>query len=485
MRYSRLDRFKRLVTISLVLFLLFSTNAYANFEYDYITDVKNWTKIAIPSTYVQNQTIGYLGSGIGNFEGAQDLFIDKKDQLYVADTGNDRIVKLSKKGEVLAVFTGPEDKPFSKPQGVFVADDGDIYVADTNNKRIVHLSPEGKFVETFVEPDSNLYDKSYAFQPVKVYLDEVGYIYIINKEDYHGFIILDAYNRFRGYMAPTKLQFSFKDLLIRLFASEEQKEQLAKRLPPVHSNFVMHDDGMFYTTTLRTPFNQIKKLTSLGTNIFEENFYGELIDEEKGDIEPAFVDICVDDNGIISALNKASGKIYQYDPEGNLLTVFGGYGNWEGKFLDASSLVQDSEGKVYVLDAKLNNIQVFQPTQFINTVHEGIKLYYDGKYQEAVEPWEEILEIGPSYTVAHKGIAKALMKQGKYKEAMYEYEEAEDKEGYSAAFAEYRHELFRHYFGWIVLVVILLVYGLIKSLKYFKLTSDKAFKKTKTWRGVY
>ena len=37
---------------------------------------------------------------------------------------------------------------------------------------------------------------------------------------------------------------------------------------------------------------------------------------------------------------------------------------------------------------------------------------------------------------------------------MDQYYLGNDKEGYSKCFSEYRHQLFREYFGWIVLAVI-------------------------------
>ncbi len=476
-----MKRIKKIAFMLVVLICFFSSTVYGASNYDYILD-ENKERIAIPSTYRVEKVLSYF-EGAGYLNNAQDLFIDKDGKLYVVDTGNNRVLKLSTEGRLLGQYDG-DTKKFNNPNGIYVDEYGDMYVADTGNGRIVHLDPDGKFVEEFVQPESPLYDKKSPFKPTKVYIDAINQIYALN-DDYHGFIVLDANNHFKGYVAPTRLEFSFKDVLIRIFASPEQKEQLAKRLPPAHSNFVITDDGMIYATTLRAKTEQIKKMTTLGENIYpEDGFFGEEIDEYGNKIEPAFVDLTVDENGIITALESSTCRLYQYDQEGNLLTVFGGRGTYRGKFLFPTSVVHDNEGNIYVLDSRMNNIQIFRPTKFIKTVHTALSLYYDGKYQEAIEPWKEILKVGPNYYVAHKGMGKAYMKQEKWNQSMKAYKLADDKEGYSDSFAERRHQNFREYFGWIVLAVVVAIIAIIRFVRYLKKLSDKYIRETKTWKGV-
>ncbi|MFU0799282.1 MAG: SMP-30/gluconolactonase/LRE family protein [Xylanivirga thermophila] len=476
-----MKKYKKIVLILTVLICVFNITAYGAGNYDYILDEKG-KRIAIPLTYKVEKVFSYFDEA-GYLNNAQDLFMDKDEKLYVVDTGNNRIIKLTRDGNLLGTYDG-DTKKLNSPNGIYVDDDGDMYIADTGNGRVVHLSPEGKFVEEFVQPKSPLYDTNSPFRPSKVYVDAINQIYTLN-DDYHGFTVLDGNNQFKGYVAPTRLEFSFTDVLIRMFASPEQKEKLSKRLPPAHSNFVITDDGMIYATTLRAKTEQIKKMTTLGNNIYpEDGFFGEDIDEYGNKIEPSFVDISVDDNGIITALESSTCRLYQYDQEGNLLTVFGGRGTYRGKFLFPTSVVQDKNGRMYVLDSRMNNIQVFERTKFIETVHHALNLYYDGKYQEAIEPWEEILKVGPNYYVAHKGMGKAYMKQEKWKQSMKSYRLADDREGYSDAFSEYRHSIFRKYFGWIVLAIIGVIVAIIKFVRYLRRLSGQMLRQTKTWKGV-
>ena len=74
--------------------------------------------------------------------------------LYIADTGNNRIVKMSylndtitQTGLVTEFNNGDKKDTLSGPQDVFVSDEGDMYIADTGNKRIVHLDKDNNVIK--------------------------------------------------------------------------------------------------------------------------------------------------------------------------------------------------------------------------------------------------------------------------------------------------------------------------------------------------
>lgn len=79
--------------------------------------------------------IGRAGGGNGQFSLPQGIAVSSTN-MYVADTGNNRIEELTLAGAYVASFsTG-----LSSPQGVALAPDGTLWVADTGNDEIVHLS---------------------------------------------------------------------------------------------------------------------------------------------------------------------------------------------------------------------------------------------------------------------------------------------------------------------------------------------------------
>ncbi|MBM7568500.1 NHL repeat-containing protein [Paenibacillus sacheonensis] len=431
--------------------------AYALPQMSYTIDPMYGYKIPIPLTYSVDKVI--LDIGDQGFNKPSDLFIDDKGLLYVADTDNDRIVKLNADGKVLGSYGKEQGVDLDKPGGIFVDQLGDMFVADTGNGQVVHLSPEGKVIEAFVKPESSLLSPDMEFAPDKVILDRRGYLYVLNKNDYSGFMMLDALNRFRGYIGANRIPFDWKKLLVRVLATPEQREQLNNEVPPQNANLTLDGKGFIYTPTVLIDTDQIKKFNAMGENIYKKAAFGQS-SIDSGTMElPYFVDLAVDQYGVINALDAMSRKIYQYDQEGNLLAVFGGQGDVKSRFEYPVSIVTDKAGKIYVLDRDRNNIQIFQPTRFADLVHRASQLHYSGRYQEALVPWKEVLTIDENYPLAHRGVAKALMKEEQWKAAMKEFKLGEDQDGYSKAFAEYRHDIMRKYLGWLIIGAALVIYA--------------------------
>ncbi|SDX06867.1 SMP-30/gluconolactonase/LRE family protein [Paenibacillus sp. CF384] len=433
-------------------------------QMSYTLDPMYGYKIPIPLTYTVDNVI--LDVGTPGLNKPSDLFIDEKGQLYVADTDNNRIVKLNNDGKVLGIYGKEQGVELDQPSGIFVDTLGDMFVADTGSGKVIHLSPEGKLVEEFVKPESSLLSEDLEFAPDKVIMDRRGYLYVLNKTDYSGFMMIDAMNRFRGYIGANRVPFDWKKLLIRVLATPEQREQLNNAVPQQNSNLTIDSKGFIYAPTVLSSGDQLKKFNAMGENIYTKKFFGES-SIDSGTLElPYFADLAIDQYGIINALDAMSRKIYQYDQEGNLLAVFGGQGDAKSRFEYPSSIVVDQAGTIYVLDRDRNNIQMFKPTRFAELVHEASQLHYNGRYQEALVPWKEVLKIDENYPLAHRGVAKALMKEEKWKEAMKEFKLGEDQDGYSKAFAEYRHDFMREYLGWILIAAVLIIYVIYLIVKF-------------------
>ncbi|KIL39938.1 hypothetical protein SD70_17120 [Gordoniibacillus kamchatkensis] len=445
--------------------------AFAVPQISYTRDPLHDYRIPIPLVYTVGSVI--MDTGPKPLNKASDLFIDAKGLLYVADTGNNRIVKLDPGGRLLAVFGDDQGLKFNAPEGIFVDEYGDMFVADTGNGKIVHLDAGGAKVEEFVRPKTTLMKANANFSPSKVIIDKRGYLNVLDRNDPNGFIMIDGGNQFRGYIAANHVPFSWQQLLIRLLATPEQKEQLSKAVPPQHANLTMDSEGYIYAPTVLTDKDQIKKFNALGTNIFKKDtFYGEKSIDSGSLTLPYFVDIAVDQYGIINALDAASRKIYQYNQEGQLLAVFGGHGNVKGTFEYPSSIEVDRQGRIFVLDRDRNNIQVFVPTRFSELIHQASALYFNGRYEEALKPWHEVLQIDENYPLAHRGVAKALYKQERWREAMAEFKLAGDQEGYSAAFGQYRRAYVKSHFGWVVLVIGVSAYALYAAVKWLRRLAD-------------
>lgn len=81
----------------------------------------------------------------------------------------------------------------------------------------------------------------------------------------------------------------------------------------------------------------------------------------------------------------------------------------------------DGEGRLYVLDAGQQNIQVLEPTRFTSRLHEASQLYASGDYAQALDVLHEVRALAPSYPLVREKIGDILYKQKDYAAAMTEY----------------------------------------------------------------
>ncbi len=95
-----------------------------------------------------NEGSGAGGTGQGDFEHPQAVAVDPAGNVLVADTGNNRIVKLSPSGAVLAEWgaRGGADGYFRSPTGIGVDAAGKVYVADSENNRVQAFDDNGTFL---------------------------------------------------------------------------------------------------------------------------------------------------------------------------------------------------------------------------------------------------------------------------------------------------------------------------------------------------
>ena len=206
--------------------------------------------------------------------------------------------------------------------------------------------------------------------------------------------------------------------------------------------------------------------------------FGENILNRQGMLEkPVFEDIAVDTNGIVTVCERLSAKLYQYDQEGNLLAVFGGLGTAKDQLLQPRSIETDSRGRIYVYDAGRNEICMYEPTDFIQTVHAAVTAYNMGAYNSALRDWEKVRDSCETYALAQIGIGKTYFKQGLYQKSMEAFRLGGDKAQYSKAFGKYRYQILQEHFLGLAVVLAAGLAILFFSVRYLKKLSDFLEKK--------
>lgn len=404
--------------------------------------------------------------------GPKDLFVDERDHIYIADTGNNRIVELDDKGGYIRELK-VEESPLNRPSGLFVDGNGDIYIADTGNNRVVRLDAEGKLLKTFERPDTSYLPSSFKYDPVNLVVDKRGFLYIVTLGAYQGLVQLDPEGEFISFFGPNKVAFSLFDAFKRFVYTREMYQRELKKLPGAIANVAIDDDGFIYTVTKEIATGQLKKLNIAGldqlagksdfASLQGDRAYGESVHWRQQDVNPQLSDVTVDAAGNMTVIDTIWNNISQYDAFGNLLFFWGGdiitATSKTGVVKTPAAISGNSKGELLVLDSTNNLIQVLRPSEFGSLVHQANALTQEGRYEESEPLWEEVYRLNSQYTPALIGLAKAAYKKEDYKRAQQLYDKAGVVGGYSESFWQNRLVWFQKRFG--VLMNIALVLGIL------------------------
>jgi sugar lactone lactonase YvrE len=94
---------------------------------------------------------GSEGSSNGQFLYPGGVATDLEGNVWVADSGGNRIQKFDSKGQYLTKFgsEGSSNGQFLYPYGVATDPEGNVWVADTGNHRVQEFNSKGEFISSF------------------------------------------------------------------------------------------------------------------------------------------------------------------------------------------------------------------------------------------------------------------------------------------------------------------------------------------------
>ncbi len=381
-----------------------------------------------------------------------------------------------------------DDSAIKEAEGFTIDNDGRIYIADTKGMRIaIFEMAEGDphmasmVSEIIPDPDETHQDEELPFDVCKLIVDDRKTLYAIARSNNMGAFVFDKngkYQRFFGGNEVEKTGEVVMKYLLRPFLTQAQLEGMTTSTPINISSFDVDDEGFVYTCTMVTdktevPPGTVRKLNYLGKNILDaEIVFGDLEWDRKGRSETRvtnFVDLDVDDNGFMNLLDTNRGKIFQYTERGELVAVFGGYGDQVGTF--AKPVAVESIGDaVLVVDANKRLVQIFEPTAYGAKYRDALVRLQDDDYEASLEIWNSLLKANSNNAHAYYGVGHVYDMMGDYGKAMEYFKLAGDRESYSNAFQEYRNDLIKQWFLPVVgLVIVLFVLAKVRK----KLRSKK------------
>lgn len=429
-----------LAVVCLMLQLPMRVSANQATSYTYAAD-ENGYWVRTQDAYLPDKTVTELG-----LSAPEDLFIDENNMLYIADTGNRRIVKYDiAEGKVAAELTSNE---FTAPRGVFVTADGDIYVADSGAKAVLIFGADFELKNKLERPDAPIFADT-NYEPKRVAVDGGGNVYLIGEGVYNGVIQLAKTGEFLGYFAVNDADLTFAQRLQQLIFTRAQLANLVDINPTVFANVFVDRSGIVYTATSGTNKNGMKKHSTNGGNMFKSNVWS----------YDTLTDLYVDDSGLIYTCS-SEGYINIYSKNGEEIFSFGSYVTTvdiSGLFTSLPSIAVDVDGNIWAVDGSKGYLQSFKPTEYAQMVYTAMDLYEEGRYEEAMEKWNQVLKLNQMSILAHNGVGKAYLHAEDYEASLEHFKVANNKDFYSQSFWEVRNKWLQKWLGPILIIVVVLL----------------------------
>lgn len=522
-----------LVLCAVMLFPLLTVGASASSAYQTYTYSIDGKALYSPDAYSASKTVGSADLAFASFypnasadslkklaklDNPGDMVTDSEKKVYIADSGNNRIVVLSRYLEldyIISDFINDKGNPdsFTNPQGVFVVnpkngDNGEIWVCDTDHNRLVVFDRVTfEFKRIIDQPQSQLFDSDAVYKPVAMAIDQYGRIYVVSSTTYQGIIVMDSEGEFVGFIGAQAVTISAWQILWRKLQTDEQKKVSAKLISTEYNNISITEDGFVYVTTSSIAessvqgaingksksgtYLPVKLLNPSGEEIMRRNGFwppaGE-IDYSTDSTDTyhgvsTITDVAVGPEKTWSIIDEKRQKIYTYDFNGNLLFAFGDKGSLLGSISNIEAICYQGDTLLVLDKGNDGCIVVYERTKYGDLLIQAISAQNSLDYDEAIDCWKEVLQRNSNFDAAYVGIGNAMYRSGSYKDALAMYEVAYDTANWSEAYKEVRKEWMSKWFLLVIVLIVGVIVGVIKWFQYAakvnkRVSTDGRAKKT-------
>ena len=445
-------KLKRFVCAALGLLFLLGASVSAapvsGLPYDaYIYD-NDGEPLLTPAPYTVEKTLSGADFGADGFSGLSDVFYDGADRLYWCDTGNNRVLVTDTDYRLLRVIDSAAEgtgDPLSAPTGCYANDEA-IYIADSGNSRIVVLRrSDYQPLRVLERPAIPQLGDDYTYTPLRLSVDHAGRIYVVAKGVNKGLIRLAPDGSFTSFFGAPDVEYNVLQLLWRKIATKEQRQRMEQYVPTEYSAIQMDKKGFIYAVSQTSATTPVAKLNSAGEDVLAElSAVGDSDYRQKQGLPggAGLTDIALGSHDTFSLLNATDGKLYVYNADGELLYAFGGTGSQKGLFYTATAIEQVGE-HLLVTDGTKGTVTVYTRTEFGRMVQTAMQAYDEGDYDASYAAWQEARRYCSHYTPAITGMARISIARGDTDAAMRELKSIHAQELYSKAFEKSRNQFIR------------------------------------------
>ncbi|HLO16186.1 MAG TPA: NHL repeat-containing protein, partial [Anaerolineales bacterium] len=283
---------------------------------------------AFQRSIAPGQVIGNIG-----LNGARGLAIASDESIYIADTGNSRIIRVDKTGKILTSWGSqtadgqlpPMPGTFLEPWGIAVDSQGSVYVADTWNHRIQKFDANGNFEREWGTFGQLTDGPSYLWGPRGIAIGLDGRIYVTDTGNKR-VVVFDENGKYLQ-------QFGME--------GEGQLDE------PV--GIAAGNDGFVYvadTWNLR-----IAVFSADGKFVMQwpvQGWAGDSLDNKPY--------IALDSQGRVYITDPERYRVIVFSSSGTPLATFGRYGPEDDAFGLPTGITPDSDGGVWIIDASNNRL---------------------------------------------------------------------------------------------------------------------------------
>jgi len=284
-------------------------------------------------------SFGSEGKGNGQFSYPGEVAVASNGDVYVTDTGNDRVQEFGPEGKYIRQWgsAGTGNGQFNDPKGIAVATNGDVYVVDAENERVQEFSSEGKYIRQWGSVGSG--NGQFGVKsvwgwegPDGIAVAPNGDVYVTDEGNHRveEFTSTGGYITQWGSFGHENGQFSYP-----------------------HGIAVASNGDVYVADECNT--DRIQEFTGEGTFIRTWGSTG----SGNGQFNSPH-GLAVNASGDLYLADEGNDRVQEFSPTGGYFTQWGTAGTGNGQFNRPTGVAVASNGDVYVVDKENDRIQKFE-----------------------------------------------------------------------------------------------------------------------------